>query len=267
MDDDGNEFRRGDALWWVACGMAIASAMFLSLSGAPNALLTLLRPPELATTDPSDLMAQQHMAMAAWAMVAVTSISLIVGTITLIMLWATLRATAKGATAAEATVIETQRMTIATVALGQQQARAYVGATGCEAMLSFGEARCELAYSNSGQSPARTLSIDAHVFLRSSAEDDVFHVIDERSFEPDLPTGATDKLILSLRDLYRAIQERKVSRAQLDRLMVEGHIKYRDVFDDWHVEPFSFQLTLGGNLPVGLFGMGRSPQPSGVISN
>jgi hypothetical protein len=119
-----------------------------------------------------DIDAQRSMAIAAWAMVIVTTIGLWIGFYTLWLLKKNLveaeliRGEAKrSARAAEASVKAALGTTKVTRRIGQAQVRAYVAITEVHYFRGTSNSRVEVGLSNSGQSPARIVNITVYATL------------------------------------------------------------------------------------------------------
>lgn len=210
-----------------------------------------------------DLRAQQHMALAAWSMVVVSLASVALGGVTIWLLRATLLETAKAAKASEDAVREAIRTTTETVRIGEAQARSYLAATNCSA--SFGTPEIvQLIYANSGQSPARTLSLKGITAIEGRTRDGPWSALSEQEYEvflADLTAGTSDEMRLPL-DATLNGADFHPDRWRQWRLLVRGTFAYRDVFDTWHRETFEFVLELASRPMMGLIGMPRRPQPS-----
>jgi len=202
----------------------------------------------------SDLAAQQSMALAGWAMTVVTLLSLGIGIWSVWLIRAnlvearkvTLEA-ARSAKAAEDAVAEAQRTTKKATKLGMKQARAYMDVIDVAYNFSTGE--LEIRYVNSGQTPAKQVTIDYRIELTTPGEEpnspQSTIVVDQRSsHRPPVPAGHngsfSGRLDVDLDDFrYRHIV---AGRA---RTRARGLLRYMDVFGELRAEEFDYGMVIG----------------------
>jgi hypothetical protein len=218
-----------------------------------------------------DLIAQQNMAQAAWGMIGVTIVMFAANVLTLLFLWVTIREAkltraeaARSAKAAEEAVEEAQRMTDITARHGMAQARAYVSATSCQVLVTNGGAQFQIAYTNSGQSPARSPSILTVAKLELRPPDGADYEspgapLTSELFLPEISASGADLIVGESFTLDYLQTQFPIERLGRAIVLIEGHFKYADVFGAWHTEEFAFVLAFAGPPQPGSYILTRKP--------
>lgn len=147
-------FNAGD---WIALSVWVAGLVFTGCGLVSNlwaVAVGSLQPEilKIETVD-EDLFAQRSMAAAAWWMVALTGLSLVVGAFTLYLIFRTLQEAKRSADAAHGAVE-------ATMLIGKRQVRAYLDIENATATVDRQQFifSVDASLGNSGQSPARSVN-------------------------------------------------------------------------------------------------------------
>lgn len=211
---------------WAAIGMLVGTIIAgMTLAPGMAALndgLTCL------VAECSDLAAQRSMAIAAWVMAGLTLLATVVGGLSLALIFWTLIAAQRSATAAEQAVSVSRE-------IGQQQMRAYVTITGIALHVQgnlFPEAVVTLV--NSGQSPAQKVSLSITAAFTSDDQTTKFVLND---YVSDLPAQLPTVVKISIPTSYfDTTFPRGIS------VSMHGTASYSDVFRVAHSVRFGFLL-------------------------
>lgn len=230
---------------WLFIGLCCGAGLMLALYGWP---IVINRLPACGSECGSeDLLAQRDMASAAWWMVCLTAITLLVGAASLVFVAANLvearKVTveaARSATAAEKAVTEGRE-------IGVAQTRAYLAV---EAVTAHGARSIEIDFrvANAGQTPARDIQLYARMEIEDGREDDDADAVFSRlnlTTVADLASNATR--VVSLTWTTTDLEESRVPevlQAGAATLWVYGQISYRDIFTQHHMLVFRFAKSL-----------------------
>jgi hypothetical protein len=218
-----------------------------------------------------DLSAQQSMGYAAWAMLVGTIVSAIIGAVSLWLIRENLIAARevnkhaeKSALAAEQAVqaaIETAQIT---QRLGQAQVRAYLVVASANAHFDhLGTTTVTFEFMNSGQTPAREISVETRWWFETTAPTGGWAVlrepVRERKTRSDMPgqetrTGVSQALQYITDDM---VQELK----QPYRFLLDVTLICRDVFNIPLSETVSYEFEASaGEYPLGEYTLYRVHQ-------
>jgi hypothetical protein len=208
-----------------------------------------------------DLGAQRSMAAAAWWMVAVTGLSIVVGGASLYLIARTLQEARRSAAAAEAAVKQAEATLAETRRLGMAQSRAYLALAKMQFRADDNEFSIEWTTHNAGQSPARTVSIQIEFdyYVRRKGTWEIESNESVVRFMPDLPAALS-----SQDDEYiYLILPMDPQPSDGERVEIHGMLKYQDVFGVWHRDSFAFRRTFeDGDDWKELAPMQRRPEPA-----
>lgn len=248
----------GDA---VALIVVVAGVLLVTWAMAANAWTAIAGTlhPALTRSDTVtlDLVAQRGMNLAAWVMATATIISTVLAAISLGLIWANLvearKVSAQAAlstAAAEAAVREAQSTTLQAQELGIRQLRAYLLVESVSVGIShFGGVTLDVSVTNSGQSPARWVSVQAILDVELWHQGNVLSAVHDV------------EVVLWLNDIKAGGQ--MPGKTEWRRLLVEianqgkvvpftirlrGSLRYVDVFGQRHVEDFQFHFA-GDDVP------------------
>lgn len=176
-----------------------------------------------------DLLAQQQMALASWTTAIVAVLSLAVGSVTLFLLWATLRATRE---------------------VGRDQVRAYLAITNAR-IVCRPVAEVTLTIHNSGQSEARRISVLLNLEGSPFAAPPRTPVNAEAYGNlPALPANRDHDVIVSA--IFQSIVPENQGVVPIETLRVRavGKLTYQDVFGTLRSET----VQLGSFVEAGELG-------------
>lgn len=277
------------AIFLLAIAAGIAALLMGFLVPWATTLYPQLAGDDFTKVEALDLLAQQHMAAAAWAMAFLTFCSLALGGITLYYLKRNLDETqamrietARSAHAAEIAAEATEQATIVAEQVGRAQVRAYVTITGVE--LETGVAggafdAIRIQYRNAGQSPARTATITLQLQVLGANDSISLLMPNWRTLLDDTHTAALLDLpaqsdgqhpwtllaghrqpqprggasMLPLMGMLSGVFPPPENSVPWDnlRFIASGDLSFEDVFGELFSEPFRFSLDVLGNVQDG----------------
>lgn len=209
-------------------GGIVLVAMLPGMPWSATAMILALPMP----TDQHDLEAQRSMASAAWYMVALTTLSGVIGTAGLYLIWQTLLATQRNAKAAEMTVDETRK-------IGRAQTRAYLSITQMEVECTEHINDMQLTIRNVGQSPALSVSCTTEISLVeiTDGEDDGLpeqKVVETEEYWPDIISTETNYRSILLWDFDPVGYFRRMREGSSLAVIFSVDVRYQDVFGELH---------------------------------
>lgn len=218
--------------------ICVALVVWLAVGNLWSTIVSSLQP-EMTDAGPThyDLIAQRSMNAAAWWMVMITGVSVVVGTAGLYLIARTLQEAKRSADAAEMAVQTTLK-------IGKQQVRAYLNIEDAEAKLGSYDLlfTVDADLRNSGQSPAQNVAgtarlrfIEFLTYPDGELNEDTLVVLDTKFTAPAVGAGQTVKLrltftVLNMKPSVSQIFDGHLSRAVQIHLVTE----YDDVFEDRH---------------------------------
>jgi hypothetical protein len=236
-------------------GLALfgGATLFLVLIGAartynfPASLFPA--PPSVAVCDAAcaaDLAAQQHMALAAWAMVSISVLAFGLSVATIYFIRENLREARAVSREAGRSARAAEEAVVAAREIGVAQVRAYLAITNI--LLLPGDALTEIkvTYANSGQSPSKEIKVSAEVYVETSAKitDPYQRLAGVGSVPsrrvPALPVGGVATATLFSRQVFGDAAMEQLIEGGNVRVHVQGTIRYKDVFGAEHAEAFHY---------------------------
>lgn len=231
---------------WLFIGLTIGALLMLVSFGLPETVVGIVAPDcgDACLRD-LDLAAQQGMSKAAWAMFAVTALSVGVGAVSLWLIWKNLVETRRIVLEAQATTRAAERSNDTMVTVARQQSRAYLDVVGATFQPTGDQHRLRLKYVNSGQTPARTPSATVAWAIEYQRRVGDWHPIgltSQKSWIAAVPAGGGDELTVLAVD-PKAVDPWQLEEAQQHKMryVLRGLFQYQDVFGDWHETQFQFR--------------------------
>lgn len=197
----------------------------------------------------ADLDMQRSMTISSWWMVAVSTLSCVVGGASLYLIALTLREARRSANAADQAVRVALNSMEGARNIGQAQVRAYIVISSASIHPVENDLMVEFQFKNSGQTPAMKVSTNASMSLRSRERgswSEPTPVLSESRERSNVPSGETrfGRIRLGWRN-YAQMQDGWARKACELRLVV--NITCEDVFGARHLE----QVTYGMEIPAG----------------